>query len=76
MTLNECKMGRQYKITNINFCDEALKSRFIAFGVTRGTIIKVMHCTATKSTLCVCIDQSQIALREYEAKQIEVENIS
>lgn len=75
MTLDECKQGNEYKITHIDFCDEELKNRFIAFGITRGAIIKMMHYSAKKSTLSICIDQSQIALREYEAKQIEVENI-
>lgn len=75
MTLDECEKGHQYKIANIDFCDEALKNRFIAFGITKGVIIKMMHYSAKKSTLSICIDQSQIALRKYEAKQIEVENI-
>ncbi|MDO7252611.1 FeoA family protein [Helicobacter cappadocius] len=73
MTLDKCQIDHQYKITNIDFSDEALKNRFIAFGITKGAIIKLMHHTAKKSTLSICIDQSQIALRDYEAKQIQVE---
>ncbi|PAF48895.1 hypothetical protein BKH41_04510 [Helicobacter sp. 12S02232-10] len=76
MTLDQCEKGKSYKIKNINFCDNALKNRFISFGITKNTIITLLHCSTKKSTLAILINQSQIALRDHEAKFIEVEQIA
>ncbi|PAF46843.1 hypothetical protein BKH46_06410 [Helicobacter sp. 12S02634-8] len=74
MTLDQCQKGKTYKIKNINFCDDALKNRFISFGITKDSIFTLLHHSTKKSTLAIHINQTQIALRDHEAKFIEVES--
>ncbi|PAF45133.1 FeoA family protein [Helicobacter sp. 11S02596-1] len=75
MTLDQCEKGKSYKIKNIDFCDNALKNRFISFGIAKNAIFTLLYCSTKKSTLAISINQSQIALREHEAKYIEVEQM-
>ncbi|PAF41481.1 FeoA family protein [Helicobacter sp. 11S03491-1] len=76
MTLDQCQKGEPYKIKSIHFCDDALRNRFISFGITQDAIVTLLYASTKKSTLAVIINQSQIALRDYEAKHIQVEHIS
>lgn len=74
MTLDQAQKNIAYRIKKINFCDEALKNRFVSFGMTEDTIVTLLFFSAKKSTLVVLINDSQIALRAYEAQCIEIEN--
>ncbi|PAF51250.1 FeoA family protein [Helicobacter sp. 13S00477-4] len=74
MTLDEGEQGKTYRINKIEFCDDALKNRFISFGITKDAIVTLLHCTTKKSTLAISINESQVALRDREAKYIQVES--
>lgn len=76
MTLDQAELGKIYKIKSIDLCDSALKNRFISFGITKNSIIQLLHSSAKKSTLAISINQSQVALRDYEARFIEIESLT
>ena len=71
-TLYDCKINCKVKIKKLNANPE-LKQRFISFGIMKGSEVEVLQHTATKSTVEVKIGKMRIALRDSEAKLIEVE---
>lgn len=75
MTLDKAQKNKPYRIKKVNFCDEVLTNRFVSFGITENTVVTLLFFSAKKSTLVVLIDDSQVALRAYEAQYIEVESL-
>lgn len=71
MTLDKLKLNEKAIITSIN-CDNALKNRLYSFGIIKGSILKVVAFTITKSTIEIKINQTKVALRLSEASKIEV----
>jgi ferrous iron transport protein A len=72
MTLDKLKLNEEAVITSIN-CDSVLKNRLYSFGIIKGSILKVVAFTLTKSTIEIKINQTKVALRLNEAAKIEVE---
>lgn len=72
MNLSELKKGEKAKITSIN-SDSILKSRLSSFGITRGATVNVIEYTIAKNTIEVQINNTKIALRQSEAKLIDIE---
>jgi len=52
-----------------------LKSKLLSMGITRGEKVKVLKHTLAKNTFDIEVANTNIALREEEAEQIEVEKI-
>ncbi len=75
MRLTECKLHVEYRIVTIESEDENFLNRLLSFGIAKGSIITPLHYSAKKSTLAISIQQSQIALRDCEAKQIIIQPI-
>jgi len=75
LRLNELKIGESGRIKKIH-AQEPLKSRLLSMGFSRGESVKVLKHTLAKNTYEVEINRIPIALREEEAKQIEVEKDS
>lgn len=75
MTLYECAIGQKCKITGFHTENNALKNRFISFGITKDKIAQVLHHSIKRSTLAVAIGGVQIALRDSEARAIKVEKL-
>ena len=73
-TLIDCKKACNVKVTKLN-ADKELKQRLISFGIMKGAEIEVMQYTATKSTIEIKVGKMTIALRDAEARLIEVEKI-
>lgn len=72
MTLDKLKLNEEAIISSIN-CDDVLKNRFYSFGIIKGSTLKVVAFTLTKSTIEIKINQTKVALRLSEASKIEVE---
>lgn len=72
MTLDKLKLNEKAIITSIN-CDDILKNRLYSFGIIKGSTLKIVAFTLTKSTIEIKINQTKVALRLSEASKIEVE---
>jgi len=73
--LNELSKHESGKIISIS-CSDKLKSRLSSFGITRGSNIFVMEKTLSKNTIEIKINSTKIALRNSEAKFIEIEKVT
>ncbi len=74
MKLNELNIGESGIIKKI-YAKEPLKSKLLSMGFARGEKIKVLKHTLAKNTFDIDINGVNVALREEEAKEIEVEKI-
>ena len=74
MRLNELSMGDEAVIKKVH-AKEPLKSKLLSMGITRGEKIKVLKHTLAKNTFDIEVANTNVALREEEAEQIEVEKI-
>jgi ferrous iron transport protein A len=74
MTLDKLLQNQEAIITKLN-CNEELKQRFYSFGLIEGATIEVAHCAIGKKTIEVIVDNTSIAIRNEEAKQIIVDKI-
>jgi len=74
MRLNELKMGESGIIKKI-YAKEPLKSKLLSMGFARGEKVKVLKHTLAKNTFDVDINGVNVALRDEEAREIEVEKI-
>ncbi len=73
-TLYDCKKNCKVRILKLN-TNKDLKQRLISFGMIKGAEVEVMQQTARKSTVEIKVGKMQIALRDTEAKLIEVEQL-
>ncbi|MBU1658672.1 ferrous iron transport protein A [bacterium] len=71
-TLIDCKKGSKAKVLKLN-ADSVLKQRLISFGIMKEAIIEVLEHAPGKSTIEVKVGKMRVALRDKEAKLIEVE---
>jgi len=73
-TLIDCNKSCKVKVLKLNASGE-LKQRLISFGIMKGSELEVMQHTATKSAVEIKVAKMKIALRNVEAKLIEVQEI-
>ena len=71
MRLNELRMGESGIIKKIH-AKEPLKSKLLSMGFARGEKVKVLKHTLAKNTFDIDINGVNVALREEEAKEIEI----
>ncbi|MEZ4693139.1 MAG: FeoA domain-containing protein [Aliarcobacter sp.] len=62
MTLDKLKLNEEAIISSIN-CDDILRNRLYSFGIIKGSILKVVAFTLTKSTIEIKVNQTKVALR-------------
>ena len=74
MRLSELNIGDKAVIKKI-YAKEPLKSRLLSMGFARGEKVKVLKHTLSKNTFDIDINGVNVALREEEAREIEVEKI-
>ena len=72
MRLNELAMGESGIIKKV-LAKEPLKSRLLSMGFAKGEKVKVLKHTLAKNTYEVEVNDVPVALREEEAREIEVE---
>jgi len=71
MRLNDLKIGESAIIKKI-LAKEPLKSRLLSMGFVKGERVKVLKHTLAKNTYEVEVNNVPIAMREEEAREIEV----
>ena len=74
MRLNELNIGDIGIIKKI-YAKGPLKSKLLSMGFARGEKVKVLKHTLAKNTFDVDINGVNVALRDEEAREIEVEKI-
>jgi len=74
MRLSELNIDDMGIIKKI-YAKEPLKSKLLSMGFVKGEKVKVVKHTLAKNTFDVEVANTNIALREEEAKEIEVEKI-
>ena len=72
--LYDCDKNTRVRVLKLN-ADTELKQRFISFGIMKGSVLEVVQHTVKKSTVEIKVGKMKIALRDSEAKLIEVEVI-
>ena len=70
--LNELNIGESGIIKKI-YAKEPLKSKLLSMGFSRGEKVKVIKHTLAKNTFDIEVCGVNVALRDEEAKEIEVE---
>lgn len=76
MTLYDGALGERYKIIYCDTGDDALRDRFMSFGIVKNKICQVVSHSLRRLAIAILIDGTQIALRESEAKMIIVEPLN
>ncbi len=71
MVLSDLTKGNRAEIIKIN-AEKALKDRFNSFGLMQGETLLVKGCSLAKQTMEIEVGATLIALREDEAKKIEI----
>ena len=71
MYLNDINKFREYKIKNIN-TNEIIKRRLYDLGIIKGTDIKLLYISPSKTIKAYLIKNSIISLRNKDATLIEV----
>ncbi len=71
MRLNKLNIGESGIITKIH-AKEPLKSKLLSMGFARGERVKVLKHTLAKNTFDIDINGVNVALRDEEAREIEV----
>ena len=74
MSLIELKKHQKAIVNSLN-ANSALKQRLFSLGIVKGAEIEVVDCSLSKSTIEIKVGNTLVALRDSEAKQIEVEAI-
>ena len=72
MRLNELSINDKAVIKKIH-AKEPLKSKLLSMGFARGEKLKVLKHTLAKNTFDIDINGVNVALRNEEAREIEVE---
>ena len=74
MRLTDLDKGESARIIKI-YAQRELKQRLISFGIMKEATVEVLATAPAKSTMEVRVGKMRIALRNEEAKMIEVERI-
>ena len=72
--LSQLEVNQTAVITKI-ICNDELKQRFYSFGIIRGANITIKEVSLSKNTIALVVDDTSVALRLEEAKNIEVKLI-
>ena len=72
MNLVDLKKHQKAIIKKIDATPD-LKQRLLSLGVVRGAEVELVDCSINKSTVEIKVGNTLVALRDSEAKKIEVE---
>lgn len=75
MTLADIKQNKRYKISKISTSNNILLERFMNLGMYKGAITSLLEKSIDKNTIAVIANNTRIALRITEAKEIIVKEI-
>ena len=68
--LSQSKIDKEYKIFKVNSNDNPIFRRMMDIGIMPGTVIKVLHESASKNLKAYKIRGAVIALRDNDASKI------
>ncbi len=71
-TLYDCDRGDKVQVVKLHTAAE-LKQRLISFGIMKESLIEVLGYAPRKKTMEVRVGKMNLALRDEEAKLIEVQ---
>jgi ferrous iron transport protein A len=74
MLLTDLNRGQKGIVKRV-VADSELKQRLFSFGLVRGAEVELVDCGLKKSTVEIKVGNTLLALREGEARSIEVEEI-
>ena len=72
-TIIDCEINKSYLVKKLHTTG-ALRQRLISFGILKGTHIKYLASTKLNATYEIQVGKMTIALRQDEAKKIEVDD--
>lgn len=75
MTLDKLSPGQRCRIVSIKG-NSSLKNRFLALGLTPGTVIFVRKTAPLHDPLEICLRGYELALRREEAGYIQVQEVT
>ena len=75
LTLADIKQNKKYKISKISTSNNILLERFMNLGMYKGAITSLLEKSIDKNTIAVIANNTRIALRITEAKEIIVKEI-
>ena len=75
MTLADMKENKQYQIAGINTKDSKLFERFIALGMNKGAKTCLLEKSIDSSNIAIVSNNTRIALRIEEAKEVVVREL-
>ena len=70
--LSDLDVNQKAIVLKLN-CKDELKQRFYSFGIIKGSEVTIEEISLAKNTIALVIDDTSIAIRLDEAKNIEVE---
>ena len=73
-TLLDCDKASVVKVVKLNAKSD-LKQRLISFGIMKEAVIEVLEHAPGKSTIEIKVGKMRIALRDKEAREIEVQKV-
>ena len=76
MTLFDAIEGGRYIVKMVKSEDEILKERLKSFGIIKGCKVEILNISTKKSTIAILVKNSKVALRDSEAKIIDIESIA
>lgn len=74
MNLLECNKNTKVQVTKLHAKD-GLKQRLISFGIIKEATLEVLEFAPAKATIEIQVGKMKLALRDEEAKLIEVKEI-
>jgi Fe2+ transport system protein FeoA len=74
MRLDQLGRGEEGVVKKV-YAQTPLKERLLSFGFTKGARVKVVEHTLARNTFDILINGVNVALRQEEAHQIEVEPV-
>jgi len=70
INLSNLQINQKAIILRIN-CNDELRQRFYSFGIIKGAMIVVEKVSLAKNTIALLVDDTSIAIRLDEAKQLK-----
>ncbi len=72
MNITDLKIGEEATITKVK-APEPIRGRLYAMGIAKGNRVRLLDHTLKKQTWEVDVEGTRVALRDEEAKAVEVE---
>lgn len=70
MTLFDMQQHKNYQISKIKTDDDILRERLVALGICEGASASLLEKSLDKSTIAILSNNTRVALRATEAKEV------